>query len=290
MPYGADAYMYSKLADTSLRYGLLASYPNFARMEDRIEKRVRHWTKHADVVIVGLMIDGMSRWDVTTGQVLAIDTRSWERRVSYSGNDGVTGSVKIIHTPNHPAFKGTEFLIHAVAQLKQEGFLVDLILLEGVQNEKVKELMQTADILAEQFIFTGYALSGVEGMASGLPVLANLDHEAYTHVFRRYAFLDECPILSSPPERLANNLRLLIRNPALREELGRAGRAYVEKYHSYAAAQYLFGSIYRKFDGEEVDLINLFHPLKSAYNRGSPRIAHPLVNSRLPPGDPRWSC
>ena len=37
-------------------------------------------------------------------------------------------------------------------------------------------------------------------MASGLPVLANLDHEAYTTVFRRYAFLNECPILSSSPE------------------------------------------------------------------------------------------
>ncbi|MGI8931709.1 MAG: hypothetical protein ACR2FK_04925, partial [Sphingomicrobium sp.] len=128
------------------------------------------------------------------------------------------------------------------------------------------------------------------GMASGLPVLANLDHEAYTRVFRRYGFLDECPILSSPPERLVDNLRLLIRSPALREELGRAGRAYVEKYHSYAAAQYLFESIYRKFDGEQVDLINLFHPLKSAYNRATPKIAHPLVDSRLPASDPRWPC
>ena len=275
--------MYSKLVDTSLRYGLLASYPNLARLEDKIEKRVKHWMKHADVVIAGLMIDGMGRWDVTMPQIFSIDARTWQCKAEYSKHDGVTGSVKVIHTPNHTGFKGTEFLIHAVAQLKQEGLLVDLILLERVQNEKVRELMQTADILAEQFIATGYALSGIEGMASGLPVLANLDHEAYTRVFRRYAFLNECPILSTTPESLVEHLRLLVRNPALRNELGRAGRKYVEKYHSYETTQYLFGSIYSKIlYGNNVDLINLFHPLKSEYNKRKPYIQHPLVENKLP--------
>jgi len=283
LPYGGDAYMYSKLVDTSLRYGLLASYPNLARLEDKIEKRVKHWMKHADVVIAGLMIDGMGRWDVTMPQIFSIDARTWQCKAEYSKHDGVTGSVKVIHTPNHTGFKGTEFLIHAVAQLKQEGLLVDLILLERVQNEKVRELMQTADILAEQFIATGYALSGIEGMASGLPVLANLDHEAYTRVFRRYAFLNECPILSTTPESLVEHLRLLVRNPALRNELGRAGRKYVEKYHSYETTQYLFGSIYSKIlYGNNVDLINLFHPLKSEYNKRKPYIQHPLVENKLP--------
>ena len=201
----------------------------------------------------------------------------------YSNSDGVNGPVKIIHTPNHTDFKGTEFLIDAVKKLKQEGLLVELILLEKVPNEKVRETMQTVDILAEQFIFTGYALSGVEGMASGLPVLANLDHEAYTTVFRRYAFLNECPILSSSPETLIDNLRILVRNPSLRTELGHAGRKYVEKYHSSDTMHYLFGSIYDKIlYGKDVDLINLFHPLKSDYNKRKPYVQHPLVNSKLP--------
>ena len=283
IPFGADVYMYSKLIDPSLRYGLLASYPKYGRSEDQVEKYVKHWTKHADIVIAGLIIDGVGRWDVTTNQIFAIDTISWKCKVEYSENNGVTGLVKIMHTPNHTDFKGTEFLIDAVAQLKQEGLLVDLILLERVPNEKVKELMQTVDILAEQFIFTGYALNGIEGMASGLPVLANLDHEAYTRVFRRYAFLNECPILSTSPESLVENLRLLVRNPALRSELGRAGRKYVEKYHSSETMEYLFGSIYNKIlYGKSVDLINLFHPLKSEYNKRKPYIQHPLVENKLP--------
>jgi glycosyltransferase involved in cell wall biosynthesis len=290
MPYGADAYLYSRIIDPALRYGLLASYPQLGRNERAIARRVELWSRRADAIVAGLMVDGIGRWDVTTNCPFCIDTGQWTAKVDYGIADGTKGSVRILHTPNHRGFKGTEYLVAAVEQLRAEGLSAELVLLEGVTNERVREEMGRADILAEQFIATGYAFSGIEGMAAGLPVLANLDHEAYTRVFRRYGFLNECPILSSPPERLADNLRLLIRNPGLREELGRAGRAYVEKYHSYKTAQYLFGSIYRSFDGEQVDLINLFHPLKSDYNRASPRIAHPLAENRLRPSDPRWSC
>jgi hypothetical protein len=52
-------------------------------------------------------------------------------------------------------------------------------------------------------------------------------------------------------------------------------------------ARYLFGSIHAKIvEGKEVDLINLFHPLKSSYNKAKPRIVHPLVENRLPAGHP----
>lgn len=285
MAFGADAYLYSRTVDTSLRYGLLASYPGLARLERQTRAKVEHWNAYSDAVIVGLMIDGLGRWDVTLNQYFVIDTRAWTPRTLYSPNDGRNGPVRILHTPNHRGFKGTEFIVEAVERLKSEGLQVELVLLEKVPNEEVKAAMQAADILAEQIVATGYAMSGIEGMASGLPVLANLEHEAYTRVYRRYGFLGECPVLSTTPETIADNLRQLVTQPALRERLGRAGRAYVEKYHSYAMAQHLFGSIHAKLvEGEEVDLVNLFHPLKSDYNRRSRRIEHPLVDSRLPDG------
>ena len=87
------------------------------------------------------------------------------------------------------------------------------------------------------------------------------------------------------PETLTANLRRLVTEPALRETLGRAGRRYVEKYHSFATAQYMFGAIYRRIlDGDDVDLMRLFHPLVSPYVTATPRIVHPLTGSHLPPG------
>jgi glycosyltransferase involved in cell wall biosynthesis len=170
----------------------------------------------------------------------------------------------------------------AVDELNKEGLKVELVLLEKIPNSRVRELMQEVDILAEQFIGIGYALSGMEGMASGLPVLANLDNETYTTIFRRYSFLNECPILSTTPETLKENLRLLVTNPDLRKELGELGRKYAEKYHSYEMAQYLFTHIFRKLDGEDIDLMNLFHPLKSEYVKNN-YIKTPLINNKYIP-------
>jgi len=79
---------------------------------------------------------------------------------------------------------------------------------------------------------------------------------------------------------------VLVINPELREELGRAGRLYVEKYHSEETACYMFGAVYdRIWHGREIDLMNLFHPLKSEYNLRRPLVKHSLVDGRLLAGD-----
>jgi len=282
--YGFDSYIYSQVRDPSIRHGLLASYHGQALVETQVQAQVNHWNRVADAVLIGPMVDGLGRWDVTTPCLFTIDVDQWVAKTAYSSADGRDQPVRILHTPNHRGFKGTEFLLAAVDQLKAEGLLIELVLLEGVPNSQVREVMRSVDIMADQFISYGYALSAIEGMATGLPVLCNLDDVYYTRVFRRYAFLDECPAVSTTPEQLASDLRILIQNPQLREQLGRAGRAYVEKYHGDEMAWHLFGSIYERIlDGRDVDLIHLFHPLKSEFNRRRPPIDHPLECSRLPP-------
>jgi hypothetical protein len=283
MPYGGDGYMYSRMVDPTLRHGFLLSYPDGARRERRIRARVEYWVERADFMMCGILVDGIGRWDVITPNYLAIDTDRWLPKQTYSDADGRKAIVRVIHTPNHRGVKGTEFLLRSIEELRAEGLKIELVLPEGVPNEQVRQLMCEADILAEQFLFSMYALSGIEGMATGLPVLANLESESYTRVFRRFAFLNECPVLSTTPETLTKNLRVLVTRPDLREQLGRAGSLYVRKYHSYESAQYLFGSVFRKLlDGEDVDLMNLFNPLKSAYVKGKPIISHPLIENKLP--------
>lgn len=287
LPYGGDYYCYSRVQDPSVRHGLLANYPELAIRERDTQEKVDYWQREADCVLAGYMVDAMGRWDVATFNFFHIDTDQWQSRGPASGFDGRNGPVKVMHTPNHRGFKGTEFLIAAVEKLRARGLQVELVLLEKVPNEKVRQLMQEVDILAEQFIATAYAFSGIEGMASGLPVMANLDDPYYTRIYRRYSFLNECPIFSTTPETLERNLEILVTRPALRTELGRAGRAYVEKFHSFPAAQFLFGKIYERIlEGKEVDLINLYHPLTSEFAKAHSPIDHPLVENRLPENSP----
>ncbi|MEP7221247.1 MAG: hypothetical protein ABI673_01125 [Novosphingobium sp.] len=282
IPFGADGYIHARIIDTSILYGLLASRPDWARHEERARKRVEIWKRHADVMITGLMVDGIGRWDVTTNQPMVIDTDLWTAKTDHNDNDGRNGVVRVLHTPSYRGFKGTEFVIDAVEKLKAEGLLVELVLLEGVPNDQVRQRMQGADMLAEQFLAIGYGVSGLEGLASGLPVLANLSHEAYTRVFRRFGFLNECPIVSSPPEMLVTNIRALVTNPALRRQLGKASRDFAEKYQSYETARYMFRAVIDKLEGKDVDIMNLFHPLLSEYNKRRPQVDHPLIENRLP--------
>jgi glycosyltransferase involved in cell wall biosynthesis len=283
-PYGGDVYMYSRVFDPSLTNGLLISYPEAGRYEDRITARVRYWTRHADIIIPGFNFDGLGRWDVPVGNNIPVDIEQWRCKTHYSMHDGITGPVKVMHAPNHRGVKGTEYVLDAVEQLKAEGLQIELVLLEGVPNERVRELMQEVDIFADDFLFSGYGLAAIEGMASGLPVMCNMEYTDYTQVFRRYSYLDECPVVSTSIETIKPNLRALILHPELRKELGRAGRQFVEKYQSYETTHYLFTSVYKKLlDGEDIDLMNLFHPLMSDFNRQVPPVRHPLIENRLPP-------
>lgn len=286
LPYGADYQRFSKLYSRSWQHVLMMNYPQNAGKETVIDEKIRFLCENADCIMSGFQYDQVGRWDILPYAIYPINCDVWKKKQIFNLNDGINGPVKIYHTPNHRGIKGTEFLIEAVENLKAEGLLVELVLLEKLDNSKVRELLFTdADILVEQLIL-GYALSAIEGMACGLPVVSNLEDENYTRVFRRYSYLNECPIVSSSPEKIADDLRALVTDPELRRELGRAGRDYVEKYHSLKAAAATFKAIYDKiWFNKEADLINFFNPRnKNSYNNRSPRIRHPLAESKIPRG------
>jgi hypothetical protein len=278
--YGGDCTVYSQVRDLSHRHVFLASYPQGGRHEPRIRERLDRWNADADCIVTTIhSLDGHGRWDVLSPSPFQIDTALWPAVTKYSAHDGRTGPVRVIHTPNHRGYKGTEFLLEAVSRLRAEGLEIELDLLEGVQNAEVRARMQKADILAEQFVAPMYALSGIEGMATGIPVMANTSDPGNL-VFRRYSFLNECPVFGTSVEQLVPHLRQLVTDPALRRALGVAGRQYVEKYHSFTAARQLFGAIHASLEQspDAPRLIDLYHPTLGIM-KDVPRIAHPL------PGD-----
>lgn len=283
IPYGSDAYVYQRIRSTALIHGLLMSYPQLSKTQRRIAQRVDYWCKWGDVIIPGLMgPDGLGRWDVLIPSSLALDLNTWsvsKRLTKYPNEDK---KVTIAHAPNHRGFKGSEFVFNAVEKLKQEGLNVELLVLEKMQNTRVrKHLEEDVDILVEQLIFTGHGLNGLEGLASGIPTISNLEDESYILPLRRWTYFNECPLLSASPETLVDVLRKLVVNPELRYKLGKAGRAYVEKYHGLDSAQYLFKNVIDYLYGRKETLINLYHPILGEYPNRSPKIEHPLVNNKI---------
>ena len=283
LPYGSDSYSYKMIRSTSLIHGLIMSYPEASRKQKYITNKVDYWCKYADAVITGIMgPDGFGRWDVLTPSPFCIDLDQWKPSLKKNLANGIDDRVVIAHAPNHRGFKGTEFIIQSIEKLKSEGLLIELILIEKKQNTEVKRILcEETDILVEQLIATGHGFNALEGMASGITVISNLEDDAYLLPMRRWSFFSECPIVSATPETLTDVLRKLVTRPELRCQLGRVGREYVEKYHGFDSAQYLFSNVIDYVYGRKESLINLYHPLLGEYPNRSPKIKHPLVNNRI---------
>ena len=145
--------------------------------------------------------------------------------VKYVGvRDNNDPPIVIIHASNHRHFKGTKYLISAVENLKKQGYSIELQLIEKISNERARELYQTADIVAEQFLIGWHGYFAVEAMALGKPVVC------FIRKPKEYLPKDkECPIVNADPDNLEDRLKWLIENPQIRAELGKKGRAYVEE-------------------------------------------------------------
>lgn len=282
--YGGDTFAYSRMHEPMQRHSLMICYPQTAQMDRLIRERNEYWQIHSDTLIPASSFDQMGRWGLLPFNYITIDESKLKQKPRYSNSDGVNGEVNVFHCPNHRGTKGTEFIVQAVEDLRKEGLKIKLTLIEKMQNsELLKKMYEEADILAEQVILNSYGLNGIEGMAMGLPIICNLESHFQTKVFRVYSYLNECPAVSADPEDVKEQLRILIKNPALREKLGRFGRMYVEKYHSRATSQYMYELMLRKvWHNENVDLLNAFHPLKdNPLKKIHPPIEHGMRRNKL---------
>jgi glycosyltransferase involved in cell wall biosynthesis len=165
-----------------------------------------------------------------------------------------TDRTLIVHSPNHRNVKGTAHLLQAVERLKSEGLDCELQLVERVPRHLAMEIYRKADIIADQFCIGTIGVFALEGMALGKPVMAYIDHNHLGDpVFNH-------PIVNTNPENLTQVLAVLLQVPALRERLGRAGRASVEKYQSVPPLAEVWDRIYRHvWWGEPLELEKTAH-------------------------------
>jgi Glycosyl transferases group 1 len=239
-PYGSDIAVAGHLG--ALEEPLFADYPGLREEAGRIERWVRYWLRWADLVIRNWQFGYLPRCDVAWLTQLAIDVAYWTGDGDPRGSaTRATADVTVLHAPNHRHVKGSVHLERAIEALREEGLPVRLELLERRPNQEVRRAMEESDIVADQFL-AGYAMFAIEGMAMGKPVLANLD--SIPDELRDTGAMRACPIVDTDRERLRDDLRALVLDEARRRKLGRAGREFVLRYHSYEAVAEVWEAIF----------------------------------------------
>jgi len=245
-PYGSDVHLPSKIKS---KYGFADTFvkDGYQVDENKVHKNIAYFSKYADYIITfATLADSMPRWD-SAFHYIPIELEEWQPVYCRGGS----GKVRIVHAPNHRALKGTQYLIDACELLKREGYQIELVIVERKANIEARKIYESADIIAAQFIGGGPGLFEIEAMALGKPVLCYLRED----FFKYHKSWAEIPIVNTNPDNLKENLVKLIENPELRLELGKKGRAFVEKYHSYEYIGGIFDKIYRKlWFGEDVTI------------------------------------
>ncbi len=163
-----------------------------------------------------------------------IDIEKWE----YVGCKP-EGRLKIVHAPSRRSYKGTDQIISAIQQLINEGYDIELVLVEKMKNHEAAELYRQADIIIDQLRIGWYGVLAVEAMALGKAVVAFIRDDLKHHL----PF--PCPLAIANPDNVVDVLRGLCNNPSQIETLGKRARAYAEQVHDAKKVSELLIHIYQ---------------------------------------------
>jgi len=150
----------------------------------------------------------------------AFDMSTIKYRVSHSDEP------LIVHAPSHGPVKGTKYVLNAIKKLEKEGYRFKFILCENMPNEELKKKLADSEIVIDQLLLPGYGLLAIEAMASGNAVLGSA-------VAGYNGFSEDLPIVTTTPNNIYKNLKMVLEDPGLRVKLAKKGRKYVERYHEY---------------------------------------------------------
>ncbi len=235
-PYGGDA----RLASRTRAIPGWHAYSDIApgdedREEADVAERLDVIGRGADAVLGSAdLVEDLPRLDGIFP--FPIDVDEW--LPTPMPNDDV---VRVVHAPNHPQYKGTRYVAEAVALLQDEGEPIELVLVQGVPGDQARRLYEQADVAVDQLLIGAYAQFAIECMALGRPVVCYLNPRFAEH----HPEWEEAPIVSATPDSLVDELRTLVRDRGLRQELGARGPGYVRRYHSLEAVGEKLEAVYR---------------------------------------------
>ena len=235
-PYGGDARLPSRTRAIDGWHAYSDVPPGEEdRDETDVAERVAVFGRAADAVLGSAdLAEDLPRLDGMFP--FPIDVSEW-RPVSLPDDD----VVRVVHAPNHPHYKGTRYVEAAVEQLRSEGERVELVLVQGVPGDEAHRRYEQAAVAVDQLLIGAYAQFAIELMALGRPVICYLNRRFARH----HPEWADAPIVSATPDTLVDELRLLVRDAALRDELGRRGPDYVRRIHSLEAVGAQLDELYR---------------------------------------------
>lgn len=131
---------------------------------------------------------------------------------------------RVLHAPSKRWTKGTDCFAARLEEMDRRG-LIEFQLIEGLSWSRIRQLVQEADLVLDQFAIGSYGTLACEAMAAGRPVATWLSEPVL-------ARLDpDVPIIGTAPDQVVATVERLLDDPAEAVAAGRASVDYVRRVH-----------------------------------------------------------
>lgn len=182
------------------------------------EEAQRRYIEFALAIADGVLVPDAELQSYIPGSIIIPRAIELER---FDPNSTVKNIVPVVlHAPSRRVVKGTDYVLRALEELKEEGVKFELRLIEGLENEEAVAEYAKADIIVDQLRIGWYGVLAVEAMAMRKPVVSYI-REDLVHTFS-----GGLPVANANPENIKGILRELIENSLYREEIARRGYEY----------------------------------------------------------------
>ncbi len=113
-----------------------------------------------------------------------------------------------------------------------------------VDHSRIADVLRSSSVLVLPSFIEGLPTVCLEALACGVPVVASeTGGTSEVVIHGKTGFL--CP--AERPAEFADRVLTILRDPSLRRSMGRAGRALVEREHSWSRVAELTEGLYRQF-------------------------------------------
>ncbi|WP_404435837.1 hypothetical protein LG322_11925 [Microbacterium aerolatum] len=154
---------------------------------------------------------------------LTVDTSAW---IGAPEILSTSDRPRVLHRPGagDPMIKGSDRIVPVLEEFEAKGW-IDVVRSPLVNHARMSELYARSDIVVDQLRIGSYGVTGVEAMAAGRIVVANVGSEAGARSD------EEQFIVHADPSTFRTVLEELIMDPDRGRSIGAAGQRYAQMQH-----------------------------------------------------------
>jgi hypothetical protein len=204
--------------------GSRLSIAECADLSARKKKRVRYIERYADTVISHPLYSHFLERPYV--RALAIGVPLLKVPDDIAPRSSRKAMIRILHSPSHPAAKGTTRVREAIRALNDDGLAIDYVEISGQPNAVVLKELLRADIVVDQ-LFSDTPMAGfaTEAASVGRPIVVGSCD--WDEIRRAIPETEAGPVFACDAEGVEEAVRTLVTDAELRRELGKRARAFV---------------------------------------------------------------